>query len=545
MKYLSQIKPKALPLVIYSYIALPFVIFTFFMKWYFAIPAALIVILSVLLAAHSSECVGKIAVSKNDAFKIIGGLILIIILVLLSGIGNVAWQNNDHATRNTIFQILGEQPLPPVSESENGVVALCYYVGFWLPAALIGKLTTLSAGFVFQIIWAAFGIALIWLLICSAHKKVVFYPLVIFLFFSGLDVFGYEIVSRIFDMTSTQIGAWGGMGNYPSFTYHIEWWGGFYQYSSHITQLFWVFNQALPVWLSTALLISEKSSKNLVFIMGLTLLSSTLPFIGLIPIFLWCAFSSHEGSLFKRPCAKTFDDAFFSLFTVQNIFGGGVSGIISFLYLRGNINSASSSAGASAGENPFTNPAFYIMLVIFAILFFVLNRRFSQNPVSLVAFVPILAVSYLFASVSRLREEYYILFILFEVIALLAPLYPAFKQASLYWIVTFSLLIIPFFTVGKSIDFCMRASIPALFTASLMAGFALKEYFSQKRFVPLVSLIVILVIGAITPLHEILRSIIASSGEFENSFKSVQSVFDSGNFTALVSDSFFFEYLAK
>ena len=39
---------------------------------------------------------------------------------------------------------------------------------------------------------------------------------------------------------------------------HIEWWARFYQFSSFTTQLFWVFNQAVPAWIATLLVLSTK-----------------------------------------------------------------------------------------------------------------------------------------------------------------------------------------------------------------------------------------------------------------------------------------------
>ncbi len=547
-------KFKPLPLLIYSYMALPFIIFSFFMKWYFAVPAALITALSVFLASSDSEAVDKIEISPSDSGKIIGGCIFIILLVALSGIGGVLWQNQDHSSRNGLFNALVEMPWPPKGVSAKGdAVGLCYYIGFWLPAAVVGKLTNLTVGYIFQIIWASLGIGLIWLLICSFHKKIVIYPLAIVLFFSGLDSIGYLIVTHIFDVTRLQSGNWASFGQIPPFCSHIEWWARYYQFSSHITQLFWVFNQALPVWLSTILLIAEKNNKNLVFIMGLTLLSSTLPFVGLIPIFFWCAFAKRGSGLFERKFTLNIDKPLFSLFTVQNVFGGGTTGILSFLYLSGNISSSSagSASGAAKAASHFSFAPFAVMLVLMLFLYFFFYKESFIRPSALAAVVPIIIISYLFSKLDQTKSVYYLLFIIFEVLIISILVFPRFGQTSIFYIVLFSLLIIPFFKVGKSIDFCMRASIPALFVMSLFASFSLDDYLKNKKKALATVLAAVLLIGALTPMHEITRTVyisareIAKNGKIENSSASAKRIFNVNNFTAKTDSGVFFKYLAK
>ncbi len=547
-------KFKPLPLLIYSYMALPFIIFSFFMKWYFAVPAALITAVSVFLASSDSEAVDKIEISSSDMGKIIGGCIFIILLVALSGIGGVLWQTQDHSSRNGIFNALVEMPWPPKGVTAKGsTVGLCYYIGFWLPAAVVGKLTNLTVGYIFQMVWASLGIGLIWLLICSFHKKVVIYPLVIVLFFSGLDSIGYLIVTHMYKVTRLQSGNWASFGGVPPFCYHIEWWARYFQFSSHITQLFWVFNQALPVWLSTIVLIAEKNNKNLVFIMGLTLLSSTLPFVGLIPIFVWCAFAKRGKGLFDRKFTLNIDKPLFSMFTIQNVFGGGTTGILSFLYLSGNIASSAtgSASGTAKAASHFSFAPFAVMLVIMLFLYFFFYKESFIRPSALVSAVPILFISYMFSKLSQTKSVYYLLFIIFELLIIAILVFPRYGQTSIYYIVLFSLLIIPFFKVGKSIDFCMRASIPLLFVMSLFAAFSLEDYLKNKKKALAAALAAVLMIGALTPMHEITRTVyvsareIAENGKIKNPSASSKRILSLPNFTAKTDSGVFFKYLAK
>jgi uncharacterized membrane protein YidH (DUF202 family) len=550
-----QSKIKLLPLVIYLYIALPFIIFASgFLKWYFAIPSFVIVFISAVLAASYSEGLDEISFSKKDIPKTAFGVLLIVAIVLLSGIGNVFWQNSDHAIRNSIFNILVEESWPPVFSNGN---ALVYYIGFWLPSALVGKVFSLQAGYIFQIIWAVLGLCLIWLCLCALHKKVSLIPLVIFFFFSGLDSVGHFIAVNFFDPSKMQIGAWASAGGLK-FTYHLEWWARTFQFSSHMSQLFWVFNQAIPAWLALLVLIGEKSNKNLVFVMGLTLLSSPFPFVGLIPIFLWCAFTERE-SLFARPLTKNPKKSFLSLFSFQNVVGGGISGIISFIYLVGNIASVSSSANsgsaassaASSGSKALLSPEFFALVVLSVLICLVISKTVQNKAVLVPIFLPMLLISYLFSKLSLVRSEYYVLFIILEVLVFAVFVYPVYGRTSVFAITIFSLLIIPFFKVGKSIDFCMRASIPALLMLCLLVMFSLKEYISKRRLIPAVLLIVVLFVGAVTPIHEISRTVAASfiqyekQGEIKNKVTDEQKVMKSGNFTGKTEGSIFFEYLAR
>ena len=557
VKFLEDIKIRVLPLCIYSYIALPFLIFAAgFLKWYFAIPFSIVTIFSVILASSASEGLGKINFFRRDILKLIFGLLFIIVIVLLSGIGGYMWQNSDHATRNTLFNILTNYPWPPVND--GGSVGIVYYIGFWLPSALVGKLTSLPFGYLFQVIWAVLGMLLIWLILCSFHKRIVIYPLIIFLFFSGLDIFGYKLVTHIFsDLARIQIGKWASFGDIFA-TYHIEWWPRYYQFSSHITQLFWVFNQALPIWLITLTLISEKNNKNLVFLMGLSMLSSTLPFVGLIPIFFWCAVTDYNERIPERTFTKTPLSSFLSLFTFQNILGGGISGIISFIYLTNNIASAgtpAASSAAAAAIDPFKNPMFYILCTLMiascaAVFFLNYKADFKKAYVFSVS-LPLMLAAYKFLSSSAMRQSYFLLFLIFEILALIVPLFPAYGKTSLYYVISLSLILIPFFKVGKSIDFCMRVSIPALCVLSLMTIFALSKYFKEKKIVHFIIIIAVLVCGAVTPIHEISRTALTSydrytkKGEIVNAEKKESSLFGGGNFTGKTEDSLFFEVFAK
>ncbi len=549
-------KAMTVPLLIYSYIALPFIIFAAgFLKPYFALPVTILMVAAVFFAAKHSNGLDSIPLLPNDIFKIVFGVLLIVFIVLLSGIGDVFWQNNDHATRNTLFDILTTYEWPPKYSTASGDVSIIYYIGFWLPSALIGKLFSLNAGYIFQVFWASAALCIIWYLLCVMDKKIVIYPLIIFLFFSGMDTLGYSFVTSIFSNPSKlQLGKWV-FTNGSAFSRHIEWWPKYFQYSSHMTQLFWVFNQSLPVWIATLLLLVEKSNKNLVFIMGVTLLSSTLPFVGLIPIFIWCAVCSHsEGTFLDRPITSDFKSSFLSLFTYQNVVGGGLSGILSFLYLIGNIASSQKSLQASSAgavQSEFSLMVFLSVFLIWLVVYSFFEKSASKNPWHLLYLIPSLPLAFFMAKLPSYKLIYYVMFILLEFLILSAILIPAHKKSTLFFITVSSLMIIPFFVVGKSIDFCMRASIPLLVVLCLFATDGLKKYLDSGKEILATILCTILMIGAITPAREIVRTLEATSyelrtkGKVENDSKTVRQVFGGRNFTGKTENNIFFKYIAK
>ena len=548
-------KNKFITFSVYLYIALPFLIFAAgFLKWYFALPVFTATLAAVCLGAKSSCGITSLSFSKKEILPLISGAVIIVLMVLLSGIGDVFWQNNDHATRNTIFKILSEYSWPPKYITDAGnEVGMVYYIGFWLPSAIISKLFSLSWGYVFQIIWASLGLFLLWYMLCVMHKKIVIYPLIIFLFFSGIDTVAHSLVDMLYsNLSNLQIGKWAFSQGSP-LTYHIEWWANYFQYSSHTTQLFWVFNQCIPVWLATVLIILEKNNRNMVLIMGLTLLSSTLPFIGLIPIFVWCAVCDHEGDYLDRPFTKDVKKSFFSLFTYQNIVGGGLSGILSFLYLKGNIASAATSTQANstqAAQSGFSFSVFVIVLVIYAAAFLCLcNKDFK--PTKLLYLIPALPLAFLMARLPIYKLSYYLMFIIFEFILLSLLLIPAHGKSSLFFVTLSCLLIVPFFTVGKSIDFCMRASIPLLVVLCLFTISAVKKYFDEDKQILATLLCAALMLGAITPITEIARTVeatayeISTKGSVVNDSKTIHQVFGGKNFTGRTENNVFFEIFAK
>ena len=282
-------KYKILGGIAYGYVFLPFLIFLFgWVKISIALPMILILCYCYLKICSEISEFWMPEWNRENITKIIFIIGIIAIWVYYSGIGKFVFQNVDHPIRNGIFNILVEYQWPVVNFdilNENHVIqnsgkatGLIYYIGFWLPSALVGKILGIRAGYYMQAVWALLGIVLVYYIVCITLKRIAVWPLAILIFFSGLDILGIFLTGA--DPMDFEV------------KMHLEWWGTPYQYSSMTTQLFWVFNQAIPAWVCTMMVYIQKNNRNIVFILACCMLTSTFPFVGLLALVLFfCNFA--------------------------------------------------------------------------------------------------------------------------------------------------------------------------------------------------------------------------------------------------------------
>lgn len=445
----------------FLYLTLPFLIFCVgFLKPIIFIPILLVFCGLAIINIGGNK-------SEKTTFSIplpslILTLLIAMIWVWLSGIGGFAFQNTDFHTRNAIFRDLINYAWPvryftnPVDTSIP--YSLTYYIGFWLPAALVGKIAGWLAANIALYLWSVLGIMLTLLLLASKIKLTPAKLVLLFVFFSGMD--GLGTLLRVIALPNTFNPLW------PPIS-HLEWWMPNFQYSSFTTQLFWVFNQALPAWLCMALLYITGERKNIFLIWSLCCFFAPLPALGMFPYVVLKIpkdlFDS-ENLKFKtkmKPLSVFFSQLWLdirSLLSFENILGGGFVLGISFLYFSSNVQ----SANTSTSQIQSFSWAFYIFFVLFEglILWWIFKDRYKAN---------------------------------------------------LNWYLAGALLIvIPLIKIGNSQDFCMRASIPTLFMLLLWSS----ETLSAPKTRVKVGLILLLCLGAITPIYEINRSIYRTASYF-------------------------------
>ena len=534
----NNIINKCFTILAYAYIVLPIIIFLIgWCSWYISIPGTIILSLCFFrLIKNNTLPTSDLEWSRLVFFKSIFIIGIITLWVYFSGVGAFVWQNGDHYCRNAIFEILIDYDWPVVSKitigNEIQTRGLIYYIGFWLPAALFGKLFGTTAGYCFTAVWAVLGISLFYYLICLLRKKIQIWPLIIFIFMSGLDILWYYLT--------------GNVSNVLAETLHIEGWSTFYQFSSFTSQLFWVFNQAIPAWLIFMLIFLQKNNRYTIFILSFTLLQSTFPFIGMLPFLLYFVLSrKYEGIILRDKkwwyfwCRDTL--------SFENIVGGGIVGIISFIYLIGNTASQNIEAVAKSTTALLTNiftPA--MPLTISATPINLSPPLFSSLTTTTVPTHPDTL-----QSSTRWMIFMWIVFIIIEVGIYWISLYKYQKKNPLFYMLLIWLCICPWIRVGIGIDFCMRASIPALVLLYLLIIQTLEASYVKKDYLIVIILSILLVIGSITPLNEIRRTINQTSQQLANGStffalrQSDESILCGYNFSGEINNSIFFQYFSK
>lgn len=533
----------------YFYLALPFMIFLLgWCRLPVGIPAALVIAASVAGCLREQR-----SHQQNEQARASGGhgneqarvtaihwkkLAVITVFLLawtwLSGIGGFVWQNGDHYFRNTMFSLLVEEKWPLVRQvaTDAGIEVrgMVYYIGYWLPSAMVGKLFGMRAGRVAQCVWALAGITLVYALICLRRKKLAVWPLVLIIFFSGMDVLGVRLG------TSQELQIFGET--------HLEHWLPCYQFSSMTTQLFWVFNQAVPAWVLCALVFLGETPKNLVFLCTLLILTATFPFVGLIPFICYFMVSRCQWDSWK--------DCWNNWCSLQNIAGGAAAVLFGGIYILGNYAVRDSLAFLNSDRRILILIGGMAVAIAFSGIIAVLLMRGWGG--MLFKLVVVLGVVLFAVRLCHLpygdgkSPVFYWLrltfFYMVEAGAFFIVLYPCVRDKKLFYLNAVWLYVIPLILVGRADDFCMRASIPGLFLLMLWCIEALEKGYENKEKWRVWALVLLLGIGAVTPLHEMKRSFVNTCNDY--AYQSVEGdrIFQIGNFSGS-TEGFFWRWIAK
>lgn len=473
MRHGKQLKINAnIGLILgYIYVLLPIALFFIgWCKWYVWVPGVAVIGYSLFGMFRESKCYDKLTWNRDTIIRWVFIVAIIVCWVALSGVGRLVFQNTDHEVRNGIFELLVNRPWPVIDNIDYGGTSVprahIYYIGFWLPAALFGKLFGVQAGYYFQVFWASLGIALMYYLVCMIRKKTDVWPLVLFIFFSGLDTIGCRLV-----------GITDSLWNNVS----IEWWSDFFQYSSNTTQLFWVFNQSVPAWITFMLLYVQKNNRYLILLASTMVLSSTFPLVGVVAFVLLFMFEN----AYRNKGNKKYVAAFCrSVLTIPNIVGGGVIGIVTTLYMM--------EADVIKGMLPqFLQKVEGIFQETVYASSFELTQNLSPNT----------------DGDQRGYIMIMLVFLFLEAWIFCIAIYKYQKSKPVFWAMVIMLSVCPLFKVGAHSDFCMRVSIPALQMLYLLMVDTLDQSKKVKDYITIAALSVLIVIGAYTPLHEMQRTI--------------------------------------
>lgn len=507
--------------IAYIYIFLP--IFVFFVGWcryYIAIPGAFLIIIGLFNLCRDEIGWKGPHWDKSTVKKAVLIILVIAAWVFMSGIGGYACQTADHRARNGIFEVLVNEPWP-VAKAVDGIDrGLIYYIGFWMVPSLAGKAFGMAAGYFAQYIWAVIGIMLFYYFVCLLQKKVVVWPLFVFILFSGWDVVGTLLV-----------GSWEGL-------VHQEWWGRYFQFSSFTTQLFWVFNQAIPAWLLTIVIYLQKKNRYIVFLLSTALLYCTLPFIGMIPFVLYFMLRRKYGQKEKNFSAWMLS-FLKDTFSLENVLCGGYIGILSFVYLSGNI------AGQHFGMFTANADSFLRPMVVQAAE--TKDEDLMTETAENIAEEENTAEN--MPTVERENKLFmYVLFVTLEALIYIVPLYLYGRRDRLLLLVTIWLLICPFVHIGFADDFCMRASIPAFVLLYLFLVKMMDTAVQNKNRAVLDLFVAVLLIGSLTVMAEFKTTIDNTNKEFRETGITVwpeEVILTGSNFSGELEGNVFYLYIGK
>lgn len=238
-------------------------------------------------------------------------------------------------------------------------------------------------------------------------------------------------------------------------TTHIEWWAGKFQYSSMTTQLFWVPNHALGGWLAIGLLSRHERSSQLNRLWPLLVVAgalwSPLTALGLVPFVAW------------RVASESLRERSWRLFHPRVWAPAAAIGLVVASYLV--LDAGRVAKGVAVGANNDL-----VMDLLQQVQFFLLEAGFIG------------------AAIYALRPS---------------------AQVVLALVI---LALLPLVYLGPGNDLVMRASIPSLAVLTIAGCLALTQPSADPK-APRYrgALVVLLLIGAVTPVAEIARAILLPS----------------------------------
>lgn len=210
------------------------------------------------------------------------------------GWGHQTWDWHKH---NAMLSYLSLEQWPVMIEAEGVRHTLIYYTGYYLPAALAGKLFGFSAANQALFVWTVLGVflSLLWVFVFS--RTTAKWIIALFFLFSGLDMVGVFLFH-------------GKLTEVTFFHNHLEWWSWIQplgkQIVSHLVLIKWLPQHAFSGWLLAALLMSDIARGNFVrrcvFLASIGMLWSVMAAFG-IAVFsaLWWFVKIREPGQWQRP----------------------------------------------------------------------------------------------------------------------------------------------------------------------------------------------------------------------------------------------------
>ena len=481
-RHTLSISVRSFYLAALAYLTLPVVIFFFgYLKIWWAVLFSAGLIGAVYLTMRSMKK-DPVSLKESDRSIVIDPSFLIFVILLiplllyLGGVSEFGSCSADHRVRYAILNDLVEYKWPVIydfSTQQNptvaaslgsGTAAFAYYFVFWMIPALFGKLFGLMVARIVLFIWTGIGLFLVSLgasLLYKRSSKVLFFCLIIF---AGFDVIPYAF-NRITGTGTT----WEG-------------WTDHLYIHSNFFQIMNVFNQSIPGWMITILLLLAPNGQSIGLLGGLMFCYSPWATIGILPM---CVCKLIISS--RKTDADNSEDT-----------NGKTNG----------------SDGKALSLKPLLRTLFTPQNIIPPIICLVLfGSLYTANPNATGAdgFI------WKFYTPLHLLKDY-LMFVLFDFVFWFILIIRKHKKDPMLWTAFITLLILPVYKISIANDFLMRGSMAPMFMIGLYVVMFVTDNFEmcREKNLPLKKAIagrlvlILMVIAAYTPGNYLLYSALTS-----------------------------------
>ncbi len=327
------------------WLALPSLLFVVgWLRWYWAVP---------LLVLWVSALARTISIERNAHWRLTGsqfaGLVLVLVWVYFSGAGGYGHQSPDYIMHNGRLLDLIRESWPVhfsdglwVRQPNFGLQHsyLIGYLGYYLPAALLGKLFGEQVAFEFMHIWTLVGcwLAVFWLWQLVGRAWGVWAALCL-LFFGGWDAIG--VLVSLFEQSVQfhQPFNWMTVGKFFSElhldTGSLDFWpvsllqyflGG---YLSNAAELYWSPHQTIAAWVCVGAMLYaflQRRFAVLCFVFALLAFWSPMNMVPMAVLLVFMLFSEGRQSVYLA-------------MTWENVLAGGAALLLfSVFYLAGSVS---------------------------------------------------------------------------------------------------------------------------------------------------------------------------------------------------------------
>lgn len=236
-----------LEVITITYLFFPQIIFFLgWLKLFWAIYLTFLLGLLLIPSFQMSIKDHSLILNKSFVFRALITLLAAIAYTSLSGAGGWGFQLSDWIKHNAVLKDLIQHTWPVAwsqvpQEPRVGDYRLIYYLAYYLPSALIGKLISWQAANLALFLWTALGVwlSLLWFTKLSRARKSLTLILIVayFILAGGLDSVGYWFVQNkiSWDWGIPSIEYWTGLWHWSFQTdavglflpHNILWPGGF------------------------------------------------------------------------------------------------------------------------------------------------------------------------------------------------------------------------------------------------------------------------------------------------------------------------------